>query len=126
MGFFDKIKKLAIFSGFTKLDDSFYDELEESLILADMGMDTTLKAVEELRRRVRAALARLPDDFRQVLLLRELGGLSYDEIAAALSLEVGTVKSRLNRARKKLCTALLESGNFSDRFPSKQGKGCEA
>ena len=54
MGFFDKIKKLAIFSGFTKLDDSFYDELEESLILADMGMDTTLKAVEELRRRVKA------------------------------------------------------------------------
>lgn len=53
MGFFDKIKKLGIFNGFSKLDDSFYDELEESLILADMGMDTTLKAVEELRRRVR-------------------------------------------------------------------------
>ena len=62
---------------------------------------------------VRTALAALP-------------GLSYDEIAAALSLEVGTVKSRLNRARKKLCIALLKSGNFSDRFPSKQGKGCEA
>ena len=57
---------------------------------------------------------------------RESAGLSYDEIAAALSLEVGTVKSRLNRARKKLCIALLKSGNFSDRFPSKQGKGCEA
>ena len=49
-----------------------------------------------------------------------------EETAAALSLEVGTVKSRLNRARKKLCIALLKSGNFSDRFPSKQGKGCEA
>lgn len=54
MGFFDKIKKLGIFSGFTKLDDDFYDELEESLILADMGMDTTMKAVEELRSRARA------------------------------------------------------------------------
>ena len=75
---------------------------------------------------VRAALAALPDDCREILALRESAGLSYDEIAAALSLEVGTVKSRLNRARKKLCAALLESGNFSDRFPSKQGKGCEA
>ena len=75
---------------------------------------------------VRTALAALPDDCREILALRESAGLSYDEIAAALSLEVGTVKSRLNRARKKLCAALLESGNFSDRFPSKQGKGCEA
>jgi len=54
MGFFDKIKKLGIFNGFTKLDDDFYDELEESLILADMGMDTTMKAVEELRKRTKA------------------------------------------------------------------------
>ncbi len=54
MGFFDKIKKLAIFSGFTKLTDEFFDELEESLILADMGMETTMKAVEELRRRTKA------------------------------------------------------------------------
>ena len=75
---------------------------------------------------VRAALAALPDDCREILALRESAGLRYDEIAAALSLEVGTVKSRLNRARKKLCAALLESGNFSDRFPSKQGKGREA
>ena len=75
---------------------------------------------------VRTALAALPDDCREILALRESAGLSYDEIAAALSLEVGTVKSRLNRARKKLCIALLKSGNFSDRFPSKQGKGCEA
>ena len=74
----------------------------------------------------RTALAALPDDCREILALRESAGLSYDEIAAALSLEVGTVKSRLNRARKKLCIALLKSGNFSDRFPSKQGKGCEA
>ncbi len=54
MGFFDKLKKINIFANFgSELDDDFYDELEESLILSDMGMDTTLKAVEELRRRVR-------------------------------------------------------------------------
>ncbi len=54
MGFFDKLKKINIFANFgSELDDDFYDELEESLILADTGMDTTLKAVEELRRRVK-------------------------------------------------------------------------
>mgnify|MGYP002565617592 CR=1 FL=1 len=55
MGFFDKIKKIGIFNGFSKLTDEFYDELEESLILADMGMDTTMKAVDELRRRLARA-----------------------------------------------------------------------
>ena len=54
MGFFDKLKKINIFANFgSELDDEFYDELEESLILSDMGMDTTLKAVELLRRQVK-------------------------------------------------------------------------
>ena len=47
MGFFDKIKKIGIFNGFSQLDDDFYDELEESLILADMGAETTMEAVED-------------------------------------------------------------------------------
>ena len=51
MGFFDKIKKIGIFSGFSQLDDDFYDELEESLVMADMGAETTMEAVEELRGR---------------------------------------------------------------------------
>ncbi len=51
MGFFDKIKKIGIFSGFSELDDDFYDELEESLVIADMGAETTMEAVEELKRR---------------------------------------------------------------------------
>ena len=49
MGLFDKIKKIVIFKGFSKLDDEFYDNLEESMILADMGVETTLKAVDQLR-----------------------------------------------------------------------------
>ena len=64
MGFFDKIKAGltrtkenighsldSLFAG--ELNDDFYDELEETLILGDMGMDTTIKAVTELRRRVK-------------------------------------------------------------------------
>ena len=58
MGFFDKLKKINIFESFanigSEITDDFYDELEESLILADTGMDTTLELVEELRSRVRS------------------------------------------------------------------------
>ena len=51
MGFFDKIKKIGIFNGFSQLNDDFYDELEESLVMADMGAETTMEAVEELKQR---------------------------------------------------------------------------
>lgn len=56
----------------------------------------------ELHAAVGRALLRLTLEHRQVLLLREQAGLSYDEIAEALSLETGTVKSRIARARLKL------------------------
>lgn len=51
MGLFDRIKKLPIFNGFSQLDDDFYEELEESLIMADMGMDATMQAVADLKAR---------------------------------------------------------------------------
>ena len=66
MGFFDKIKAGltktrdalsntlgGVFSGFSEIDDDFYDELEECLILADLGVDTAVKAVSTLRKAVR-------------------------------------------------------------------------
>ena len=66
MGFFDKIKAGltktrealsdtlgSVFSGFTEIDDDFYDELEESLILADLGVETAVKAAERLRKTIR-------------------------------------------------------------------------
>ena len=66
MGFFDKIKAGlgktrdalsntlgSVFSGFSEIDDDFYDELEESLILADLGVDTAVKAADRLRKVVR-------------------------------------------------------------------------
>ncbi len=82
---------------------------------------------KELRESVSRAMARLPEEYRRILTLRELGGLSYEELAAELSLEPGTVKSRLNRARKRLCEILLRDGNFSAPASSKrQGRGCDA
>ena len=66
MGFFDKIKAGltktrdalsntlgSVFSGFSEIDDDFYDELEECLILADLGVDTAVKATDRLRKTVR-------------------------------------------------------------------------
>ena len=55
MGFFDKLKKITtnLFSGFTEADEAFFEELEETLILADLGMDTALEAVDQLRTKVR-------------------------------------------------------------------------
>lgn len=63
---------------------------------------------------VRRGLDSLPEDYRQILLLREIQGLSYDEIAQILDIEIGTVKSRIFRARKKLCAYLIKDGNIPD------------
>ena len=85
MGFFDKIKKLNLFSGFSAIDDDFYEELEERLILSDMGMDTTLKAVEELKSRVKREKLKSQEEVSDCLrrVLREM-------------LEVGDQGLRLN------------------------------
>lgn len=72
---------------------------------------------QELRRAVTQALDQLSTEHRQVLVMREINGLSYQEISDVLDLEAGTVKSRIARARISLRKILLESGNFSN-FPS--------
>ena len=67
MGLFDKIKKLNIFSGFFSVDEDFFEELEENLILSDMGMDTTLEAVEALRERVKTNKIKEPEEVKACL-----------------------------------------------------------
>lgn len=73
-----------------------------------------------MREALQSALERLSPEHRQIIALRESGGLSYAEIAAALSLGEGTVKSRLARARESLREALVSGGNFHQGFSSKQ------
>ena len=80
MGFFDKIKAGltktrdalsntlgGVFSGFSQLDDDFYDELEESLILADLGVETSTKATEQLRKVIREQHLKTPEEAKAAL-----------------------------------------------------------
>ena len=81
----------------------------------------------ELREEIERGLAALSPEHREVLVLREIHQLSYDEIAETLDLDVGTVKSRISRGRKQLRNFLLKSGNFSPPSPSKgtEKEGCQ-
>ncbi len=91
------------------------DGEDAQLDVADESQSPELLLDRKLTREsVRRGLDSLPPDYRQILLLREIQGLSYDEISQALCLEVGTVKSRIFRARKRLCTFLIDDGNISD------------
>ena len=90
---------------------------------ADPGA-TPEEALEraELRRAVERGLQALPEHHRQVLVMRELSGLSYQEIGETLGLDLGTVKSRIARARLALKNFLTEEGNFSPGPPSKKSE----
>lgn len=73
---------------------------------------------KQMRESVRNGLNRLPPQQREILVLREIGGMRYDEIGSQLGIEEGTVKSRIFRARKKLCEILSSDGNISSELPS--------
>ena len=85
----------------------------EMVDLAD-DADSPQETVErtEQQEAVQKALATLSEEYREVLLLRYMEELDYAEIAEVLQLPSGTVKSRINRAKAALKTALLKSGNI--------------
>lgn len=66
----------------------------------------------ERRRALSQALQDLPEHHRRPLIMREISGMSYQEIADGLELDLGTVKSRIARARDALRKRLLQDGNF--------------
>jgi RNA polymerase sigma-70 factor (ECF subfamily) len=67
-----------------------------------------LVLTEEIRSTVNGAIEALPEDLRTAIVLRELEGLSYEEIAAAMDCPVGTVRSRIFRAREAIDRSLRE------------------
>ena len=114
----DHLRKTRKQRGDVSLDD---EELKlDAVDPAPSPQQTTEE--RELRSAVAAALTQLSEDHRRVLVLRELSQLSYEEIASALSLDIGTVKSRISRARNALRKILLKTGNLSGYLPSNQAE----
>ena len=101
------------------------DEGEEvELDIADEELTPEKELDKKLTRdAVQRGLRSLPAEHREILLLREIQGLSYEEISETLGLEVGTVKSRIFRARKKLCAFLIQDGNIPDYISSSKLRG---
>lgn len=100
------------------------DDEDAQLDIPDPKADPEQQLIKKISMQsVEEGLKTLPDKQRQILVMRELGGMSYAEIGAALSLEEGTVKSRIFRARKRLCAFLLDSGNIPESIASKGMKG---
>jgi RNA polymerase sigma-70 factor (ECF subfamily) len=76
--------------------------------LKDSETPEALVLTDEIRTTVNVAIANLPDDLRTAIVLRELEGLSYEEIAATMDCPVGTVRSRIFRAREAIDSRLRE------------------
>ena len=73
----------------------------ERELISDETPETVL-AAQEIAQAVNAAMAALPEDLRQAVTLREIEGLSYEEIATAMECPIGTVRSRIFRAREAI------------------------
>lgn len=76
--------------------------------MTDTATPEALALTEEIRATVTAAIEQLPEDLRTAIMLRELEGLSYEEIATAMDCPVGTVRSRIFRAREAVDARLRE------------------
>ena len=129
MGFFDKIKAGLtktrdalsntlgqVFSGFSELDDDFYDELEESLILADLGVETSSKAVERLRKRVREDHLKTTEEAKNALkdILTEMLNVGTPELnlttRPSVILVIGVNGVGKTTTIGKLATRLVKEG----------------
>ena len=90
-----------------------YDEMADTRPDERLGPEALLMQRQTVDR-VRRAVEQLPVDFREVVVLRELEGLSYKEIAAVVGIPMGTVMSRLARARDRLLAVLEQESAMGD------------
>jgi RNA polymerase sigma-70 factor (ECF subfamily) len=90
---------------------------------ADLGGADSRLAAQAVRARLLEALVSLPEGDRDVVVLVAWEELSYEEVAAALEIPLGTVRSRLNRARRTLRELLGDIGNEPVMVPCEQGGG---
>lgn len=101
--YYDEIRKTNRQVETVSLDDEAEDKPQIKLQLPDTKCKPNEKCLSnELEKVIKSAIWNLPDKFRIVIVLREFQGLSYEEIAIATKSSIGTVKSRISRAREKL------------------------
>jgi RNA polymerase sigma-70 factor (ECF subfamily) len=92
------------------------DEAAEREIADSSGEPSEIILREEKIRKIRELIQSLPDDLRDIIIMRDINNLSYGEIAESLDIEIGTVKSRLSRAREKLKKYILENNKDGELF----------
>ena len=111
----DTLRRRKKQSGSISLDD------EELFVDAVDTSPQPQETVEhrEAQKLLQKGLSALPEEYRKVLILREIEGLSYTEIAESASIELGTVKSRISRGRSLLRNFLSGNGNFFENASSK-------
>ncbi len=93
-------------------------ETAERTLVATNNPIATLELDE-----VRRALAELPDDQREALIMIGAGGLSYEEVSEICGVAVGTIKSRVSRARDRLALILTEGSYAADEFRPSSAMG---
>ena len=99
--FYDELRKTSRKPDTVSMDDDTAFSLKS--VLQDPKCKPPEKCIShELEKLIKKAIRELPEQFRIAIVLRELQGLSYEEIAEATNASVGTVKSRISRARLKL------------------------
>ncbi|HTY02461.1 MAG TPA: RNA polymerase sigma factor RpoE [Rhodocyclaceae bacterium] len=97
----------------TELDNEEAENYGESDLLRDVDTPERLLMTKQIGETVNAAMADLPDELRTAISLREIDGLSYEEIAQVMDCPIGTVRSRIFRAREAIAVKLrplLDSG----------------
>ncbi len=94
-------RDLTVSESFFKTDDDDETKTFRNEPIADETPESVY-AAKEIAAMVNTALAALPEDLRQAVTLREIEGLSYEEISAAMNCPIGTVRSRIFRAREAI------------------------
>jgi RNA polymerase sigma-70 factor, ECF subfamily len=98
----------------TEFDSEEAEGFEDGEQLRDNNTPERILMSKEIGNTVNAAMTELPDDLRTAIVLREIDGLSYEEIAQIMDCPIGTVRSRIFRAREAIAAKLqplLESGS---------------
>ncbi|MBK6675839.1 MAG: RNA polymerase sigma factor RpoE [Rhodocyclaceae bacterium] len=97
----------------TEFDNEDAEAFGESDLLRDVDTPERLLMTKQIGNTVNAAMAALPEELRTAITLREIDGLSYEDIAQAMDCPIGTVRSRIFRARESIAVKLrplLDSG----------------